>query len=86
MSKNDFEKYIELMEDNPLPDKDWHKTIQYALRLADRLQSGEVSDEIITRMVHEWTLYAKASAPTNIMWKAVADAMTAQLMKEVENE
>lgn len=58
------------------------KTIQFALRLADRLQSGEVSEEMYNAAENiEFSEYCGAE-DIETQFKA----MTAQMMREVEDE
>lgn len=61
-----------------------------ALKTQEKLENGwvlvpvEPTDEIITRMVQEWTSFAKVSAPSLIMWKAVYKAMITQAQENEE--
>lgn len=56
------------------------KAIRTALRLADRLQSGEVGDAV---MKAGWEqIYPSDRATPNMVFKAMAQ----QLLKEIEND
>jgi hypothetical protein len=50
MDDMDFEKYIKLNNNNPMPYSEWYNTIQLALLLAKKLQEGVISQNILTKV------------------------------------
>lgn len=64
------------LDDDPLYWRATHKeTIQTALRLADKLQSGEVSEGMMNVLKNEYGL---------VTYKDIFKAMAAQMIKECE--
>jgi hypothetical protein len=88
--KHDFKGALDFCSEVMGVDHPHNKTIQYALRLADRLQSGDLQD-VATEQHKLWEKYLGGCGDyyTNngtAFLGCLNKAMTTQLMKEVENE
>ena len=84
--KHDYKGALGLAEYHPSTwsDEDWEKskhTFKAALKIADRLQSGEVSEGMIWAATQLQKGRSECASP-----RSVFRVMTAQLLKEIEDE
>jgi hypothetical protein len=95
MDLNTMRQWLELAHEEPIekilnnrPIKQSLETIQFALRLAQTLKDGAVSEDVISAMASEYDpTWGYPDASVGRDWaKESLKAMIEQLFKEVENE